>query len=200
MAMQAENLHKLGQRLEEFLHDKRYFIVIDDMQSEDQWNSMNDGFPKNRNGDGTIIVTTTIQSVADACSSHNGYVYKLSPLDMEKSLDLFITDREWNRDRTKDNASDVLKKCDGLPLAIVSMSESLKGHIVLTKTDCESACKGLLGADLVKEDRNLKRLRWVLMNKYTGLTGYNLRACLLYFCMYKHNMGAVPKRNSLIRR
>lgn len=194
-------LDELGKRLAERLRKKRYFIVIDDMQSKEQWNFMNDAFPKDGNGDGTIIVTTTIKSVADACSSGNGYVYKLPPLDKNKSLDLFFKDRIWDRALAEENikASDILNKCEGLPLAIVSMSQSLKGPKVLTSTDCEVACNRL-GADLVKEKGGLKRLRWVLMNKYTGLAGYNLRACLLYFCMYKHNMGAVPKRNSLIRR
>lgn len=194
------NLENLAQLLAKRLRGKRYLIVIDDMRSMGQWNGMNDAFPTDGDGDGTIIVTTTIQSVANVCSSCNGYVYKLSPLDKNKSIDLFLDRTLWNRCLMEDNAKDILKKCDGLPLAIVSMSQVLQGRGRPTSGACKAACKQL-GTDLVNEGGDLERLRWVLMNKYTGLTGDPLRCCLLYFCMYKHNMdAAVPRKNSMIRR
>lgn len=181
------NLEELGELLEQSLRGKRYFIVIDDMQSIEQWDGMKEAFPKNTDGDkdGTIIVTTTIQPVANVCSSCNGYVYKLSPLDKDNALALFLKDIN----KFVDDASDILNSCDGLPLAIVSMSQYLKGSGV-PKTS----------RYLLEDGPYLKRLRWVLMNKYTGLTGDAIRSCLLYYCLYKDKMDAVPSRNSLIRR
>lgn len=194
---------KLGKLLTQRLRGKRYFIVIDDIQSIQQWANMKDVFPKN--GDdvsGTIIVTTSIQSVANVCSPWKGYVYNLSALDYQKSVDLFIKDRtSWTHDSVENNASDILEICDGLPLAIVSMSDMLKGTAmgVQTSDSCRSV-RAILGTHLLNGLGGLERLQWVLMNKYTGLTCDALRSCLLYYCLYQHNMDAVPRMNSLVRR
>lgn len=190
---------KLGELLTQRLRGKRYFIVIDDMQSIQQWVNMRDVFPKDGDGCGTIIVTTSIQSVANVCSPWKGYVYNLSPLDDHKSLDLFMKRSSWPRDTVNNYASDILEKCDGLPLAIVSMSDMLEGMGVQTSDACETACAEL-GTHLLEGRDGLQKLRWVLMNKYTGLTCDALRSCLLYYCLYKHNIDAVPRLNSLVRR
>jgi hypothetical protein len=69
-----------------------------------------------------------------------------------------------------------------------------------TSQGCKAACREL-GALLVQEDEcKLPGMQWVLMNKYTSLPGHAIRSCLLYFSMYKQNMAALPRRNSLIRR
>ncbi|CAM0958923.1 unnamed protein product [Alopecurus aequalis] len=193
------SLEELVQLLANGLKGERYFIVIDDIQSIHQWSCMEAAFPKD--GGGTIIVTTTIQSVANICSPWNGYVYNLSPLDYDSALDLFLNDRTfWNRSSMDLKASDILKKCDGLRIAIVNMSLMLQKHGEgePTSNQCTAACTNI-GTYLSTDSKDLKSLRWVLMNKYTGLSCEALRSCLLYYCLYKHKMDAVPRRNSLIR-
>ncbi|KAI5020897.1 hypothetical protein ZWY2020_054307 [Hordeum vulgare] len=190
-----EDLHHLCDRLWDFLKDKEYLIIIDDMKRCELWNDIKHAF---ENVKGLVLVTTTIQAVANTCSQCiNGYVYRLSPLDEDESLDLFKAEC---RKGDSGNAAEILKKCDGLPLAIVSVANYLRSEGGSTSSGCKAACKEL-GALLAEEDDcKLEGMQWVLMNKYTGLPGHAIRSCLLYFCMYKLNMDALPKRNSLIRR
>ncbi|KAM3336727.1 hypothetical protein ACQJBY_030634 [Aegilops geniculata] len=194
-AKDALDLQRLCHSLQDFLRGKEYLIVIDDMKRGELWNKIKYVF---ENVKGTVFVTTTIQEVANNCSQCiNGYVYKLSPLDGNESVNLF---KKECFSGDPDYAADVLKKCDGLPLAIVNVANYLQSEGGWTSEGCKAACREL-GALLVQEDEcKLPGMQWVLMNKYTGLPGHAIRSCLLYFCMYKQNIAALPKRNSLIRR
>ncbi|KAF7026578.1 hypothetical protein CFC21_038685 [Triticum aestivum] len=191
----AMDLQRLCVSLQDFLRGKEYLIVLDDMKSWEMWNKIKYAFESVK---GIVLVTTTILAVANACSQCiNGYVYKLSPLDENESVNLF--NKECYSGDT-DYAADILKKCDGLPLAIVSVANYLQSEGPLTGARCKDACNKL-GALLVQDNGcKLPEMQWVLMNKYTGLPGHAIRSCLLYFSMYKGNMDALPRRNSLIRR
>ncbi|KAF7033969.1 hypothetical protein CFC21_045034 [Triticum aestivum] len=191
----VEDLYGLCDRLRDFLKGKEYLIVIDDMKRCELWNGIKHAFDDVK---GIVLVTTTIQAVANTCSQCiNGYVYKLSPLDEHESLDLFETACS-NGD--SGHAAEILKKCGGLPLAILNVANYLQREDVLSSAGCKAACRDL-GALLVQDNgSNLPGMQQVLMNKYTGLPSCAIRSCLLYFCMYKLNMDALPKRNSLIRR
>lgn len=77
--------------LQEFLRDKRYLIVIDDIWDEAAWNIINCALPKDRNNS-TVITTTRIDTVGRACcSNHCDYVYKMNPLSNQDSRRLFFT-------------------------------------------------------------------------------------------------------------
>jgi len=65
----------------------RYFIVIDDMRS-DQWSTIKSAFP--RDVSSRILVTTKIKSVANTCSSTNDYIHKMRRLDEKHSKQLFL--------------------------------------------------------------------------------------------------------------
>ncbi|KAF7033976.1 hypothetical protein CFC21_045035 [Triticum aestivum] len=200
-AEDALDLQRLCHSLRNFLKTAtEYLIVIDDMKRWKMWNDIKYTF---KNVKGIVLVTTTIQEVANTCSQGtNGYVYRLSPLDKEESLKLFTIECGHKGDpghADSHYAKEVLKKCDGLPLAIVDVANYLQSQGVLTSSRCNDACRDL-GAFLVQvDDCKLERMQSVLMNIYTGLPGA-LRSCLLYFCMYKKNIAAVPKRNSLMWR
>lgn len=191
----ALDLHRLCDSLRDFLRGKEYLIVIDNLKRSEMWNKIKYAF---ENVKGIVLVTTTIQAVANTCSQCiNGYVYKLSPLDENESVSLF---KKECYSGDSDYAADILKKCDGLPLAIVSVANYLQSEGGWTIEGCKAACREL-GALLVQEDEcKLPGMQWVLMNKYTGLPGHAIRSCLLYFSMYKQNIAALPRRNSLVRR
>ncbi|KAM3355317.1 hypothetical protein ACQJBY_025850 [Aegilops geniculata] len=194
-AEDALDLHRLCDSLQDFLRGKEYFIVIDDMMRGELWNKIKYVF---ENAKGTVLVTTTNLEVAENCSQCiNGYMYKLLPLDGSESVNLF---KKECFSGDPDCAVDVLKKCDGLPLAIVNVANYLQSGGGWTSEGCKVACREI-GALLVEEDDcKLPGMQRVLLNKYTGLPSHAIRSCLLYFCMYKKNMVELPRRNSLIRR
>lgn len=177
------DLQGLGDCLRKHQKGKRYIIVIDEMRKPEQWNKIKKVF---RDVNSVIIVTTTIQTVANTCSNcSNSDLYKLAPLDGKESLNLFSKECP---SKNPPSAADLLEKCDGLPLAIVSVA-----HIMQSES-------GPAGEAWKAAFTQLGKLQSVLMNKYIGLPGHDIRSCLLYFCMYKQNMAEVPGWNSLIRR
>ncbi|KAG0530568.1 hypothetical protein BDA96_05G197800 [Sorghum bicolor] len=96
---------ELKNLLAQQLKDKRYHILVDDIWSVSAWESIRDTLPKSKKGN-SIVVTTRFKSVAEACRRQRGLVHELKPLSDKNSYKLF-------------HARALLKKCGGLPLAII---------------------------------------------------------------------------------
>ncbi|KAF2912163.1 hypothetical protein DAI22_11g235700 [Oryza sativa Japonica Group] len=163
---------QLETSLKEYLKDKRYLIVIDDI-GMDQWSIISSTF-KDNGTSSRIILTTTIQSIANSCSHGNGYVHQMNTL------------------------VPLLGKCDGLPLALVSVSDYLKSSCEPTGELCANLCRNL-GAHLKEQDGHpsFSELRKVLLDNYDSLSGYAL-SCLLYLGIFPSNRPL--KKKVVIRR
>jgi disease resistance protein RPM1 len=78
----------------------------------DQWRIIKSAFP--RDVSSRIVVTTKIQSVANTCSSANGYIHKMRRLDEKHSKKLFLKNAcpgEYSDYLQPDSAA-ILKKCE----------------------------------------------------------------------------------------
>ncbi|TVU23434.1 hypothetical protein EJB05_25800, partial [Eragrostis curvula] len=118
---------QLIDELRKYLKDKRYFIVIDDIWKVEIWKTIKWAFVENKNGS-RLITTTRIVGVADQADE----IYRLQPLPFEKSRKLFYTRVFGGEGRCPDNQLDelsekILKKCGGVPLAIITMASFLLG-------------------------------------------------------------------------
>ncbi|KAK1646464.1 hypothetical protein QYE76_064269 [Lolium multiflorum] len=187
----------LAADLREHLHKKRYFIVIDDMRT-DHWGAMESAFKADNGVSSRVMVTTTVHSVANACSSGNGYVHKVRRLGKKHSKQLFFKKacpKEYSGYMEPDSAA-ALKKCDGQPLAIVSMSQFFRKMGWPTRSSCQKLCRQL-GRHLEK-DETLERMRRVLTHSYASLKGHAPKACLLYFGLFPSDR--LVRRKSLMRR
>ncbi|EEE51877.1 hypothetical protein OsJ_33423 [Oryza sativa Japonica Group] len=200
-ADRAELLEQLAERQPEQLKVIAivgYFIVIDDIQTEDQWKSIKSAFPTDKDIGSRIVVTTTIQSVANACCSANGYLHKMSRLDKNCSKQLLskkACPERYSHYKQPDSAA-ILKKCDGQPLALVTIGEFLQANGWPTGPNCEDLCNRLHYH--LENDKTLERMRRVLVRNYTSLPGHALKACLLYFGMFPSDHPI--RRKSLLRR
>ncbi|KAM3351028.1 hypothetical protein ACQJBY_023193 [Aegilops geniculata] len=114
--------------IEELLKETRYLIVIDDVWSLPAWEAIWNILPKNNCGS-RIIVTTRIKAVAVAASAD--FVHHMEPLKIEASEKLFVgrvfssTKKGDCPIELKETMDIILKKCGGLPLAIVSIASLL---------------------------------------------------------------------------
>jgi hypothetical protein len=86
------------QNVAEYLREKRYLVVVDDLHSQEEWEIIcqvflfhNHQLVENRKGS-RIIVTTRREDVARHCAGHvagwHGQVYELKPLEERESMDL----------------------------------------------------------------------------------------------------------------
>lgn len=112
-----------------FLQDKRYLIVMDDIWDRLVWDIIRSALPMNSLGS-RIIVTTRINSVAESCCSHwNDHIYNIQPLSLKDSRLLFhkriFGSEEECPPYLLDVSDQILNKCSGLPLAIITMSSLL---------------------------------------------------------------------------
>ncbi|KAL6629395.1 hypothetical protein ACP70R_029160 [Stipagrostis hirtigluma subsp. patula] len=187
------DLSKLITGLRNCLQSKRFFIVIDDMRTE-FWNTIKTAFPADNGVSSRLIVTTAIQSVATACSSVNGHVYVMKTLDGEHSRRLFY--KETSLDYYEPAAEQVMNKCDGLPLALVTTAQLLQSKRQLTSKGCADLCRRM--GEHVEKEETLARMKHVLLRNYTSLPGHALKACLLYLGIFP--IGHPVRRKCLIRR
>jgi len=82
------------QSVPEYLQEKRYLVIVDDLHSQEEWENICQVFhhqPENRKGS-RIIVTTRREDVARHCAGHvkgwDGHVYELKQLGDGESMDL----------------------------------------------------------------------------------------------------------------
>ncbi|XBI05773.1 hypothetical protein VPH35_133894 [Triticum aestivum] len=192
-------LSKLRRSLKQCLGNKRFFIVIDDMRKV-LWHDVKEAFPVVEGVSSRVVVTTTIQSVANACSSAHGHAYVMRTLAEEHSRQLFFQkaslkeDSPQPNDHTQLGTSEALMKCDGLPLALVTTAQFLqsRGDPRKWANLCEN-----LGGHLETED-TLASMNRVLIRSYGSLGSQDVKTFLLYLGIYP--TGHPIRRGILIRR
>ena len=178
------------------LQTERFFIVIDDMRAE-FWENIKDAFPVVPRADNRVIITTANRIIAKKCSSPAGHVYVMRTLADKPSRELFFEKACLVcQTPTGDTelGSEVLKKCDGLPLALVSAARLLHGDP--TREEWAHLSQNL-GRDL-GTNGNLASMNRVLVRSYTSLSKQDIKICLLYLGIYPS--GRPIRRGSLLRR
>nr|XP_048333117.1 disease resistance protein RPM1-like [Ziziphus jujuba var. spinosa] len=123
------NKVKLIEKLIDYLQPKRYVIFFDDIWKLDFWGEVEHALLNNKNS-GRIVITTRSMDVANFCKKSSPvYIYKLKPLPLDMSLELFCKkvfqfeyDQRHCPPELEELSHEILERCDGLPLAIVSIA------------------------------------------------------------------------------
>ncbi|PIA59166.1 hypothetical protein AQUCO_00400198v1 [Aquilegia coerulea] len=182
---------KLKQALNANLRRKRYVVVLDDIWSLNAWTSLKNSFPNDEESASRIIVTTRSKNIAETCLEDYGHSYPLQPLDLEDSWKLFykkafktnVENMNFCTEQVLRNLSmKFLKKCNGLPLAIVAIG----GLLSMKQTsEWDQVYKNLgsLMDSSSGDQSHLADLRWVISLSYNDLP-YYLKACFLYLCIF----------------
>ncbi|KAF7046522.1 hypothetical protein CFC21_055547 [Triticum aestivum] len=184
--------------LRKYLVEKRYLIVVDDLWDQSTWKIISSAFPENENGS-RIIVTTRLEDVASAaCHNDSECIYTMKPLNEDNSRMLFCNRVFGSKavcpPHLQDVAVDILKKCGGLPLAIITISSLLATQRRSMK-HWESIRKSL-GAQSSTVP-SLKEINTILNLSYKHLP-LHLRACFLYLGMYPEDY--IIGRDDLVKQ
>ncbi|KAK8459002.1 hypothetical protein SEVIR_2G055000v4 [Setaria viridis] len=185
-----------------YLSDKRYLIVIDDVWTIHAWEAIQLKLLEVPNNcGGRIIVTTRIETVADACSSASvtgHYIYHMKALEFEDAKKLFLvkTFGKMDADYPKELKvvmGKILKKCGGMPLAIVSVANILAGYRSTgSKEKWETVCK-LIGSSQMESNPTLEGMRHIVALSYNHLP-HELKECMMYLSIFPEDYEIDTKR------
>ncbi|CAL4903839.1 unnamed protein product [Urochloa decumbens] len=184
------------ENIKKHLKDKRYFIVIDDLWDPSAWKIIKCAFPENNFGS-RVLITARIYDVALSCCSYRQqYVYNMRPLDKENSRRLFFSiifdSSQSCPDAYEDLSADILKKCGGLPLAIISIASLLAGQ---SNSKWEYVQNSL--GSMFQGNPNLGDMMQILDLSYKSLPNH-LKTCLLYIGMYPEDH--IIQKDDLLRQ
>uniref|UniRef100_A0A0D9WM57 NB-ARC domain-containing protein n=1 Tax=Leersia perrieri TaxID=77586 RepID=A0A0D9WM57_9ORYZ len=191
----------LTKNLRRYFQDKRFIVILDDIWTVSAWESIKCAIPDNFKGS-RIIVTTRNADVANTCCSHpQDRIYNIQRLSDTTSRELFFkkifgfVDNKSPNDELEEVSNSILKKCGGLPLAIVNIGSLLASKKNRTKEEWQKVCNNL-GSEL-ENNPTLEGVKQVLTLSYNDLP-YHLKACFLYLSIFPENY--VIKRGPLVRR
>ncbi|XP_075641260.1 disease resistance protein RPM1-like [Castanea sativa] len=177
---------QLRTKINSFLQHKtkRYLIVLDDLWHIDEWDAVKYALPSSNSS--RVMLTTRHSDIASASvKEFNGNIYSLNPLPLEESRTLFCrkTFGENSCPPYLNNLTEsILKRCEGLPLAIVAISGVLATK---DRVDEWDMIKRSL-ADELKENPRLSSMDKILSLSYNDLP-YHLKSCFLYFSIFPKN-------------
>ena len=134
-----------------------------------------------------VITTTRIENVARACcTNHIECVYKMKALSDQDSRSLFFKRIFGSEDMCpaylNEVSSEILKKCGGLPLAIITTSSLLANQPNKLKKEQWEYVRKSLGSNF-EMSRTLEGMRQILNLSYINLP-YCLKTCMLYLGIY----------------
>uniref|UniRef100_A0A0E0MHZ2 NB-ARC domain-containing protein n=1 Tax=Oryza punctata TaxID=4537 RepID=A0A0E0MHZ2_ORYPU len=121
--------------LKSCLGTNRYLIVIDDVQRREVLHGIIREFPAEME-DSRIIVTTSVQSVAYGINSDSRHMYKVKTLSCDDPKELFfqVASMEKYPEVDRNQTLSAIDRCDGLPLALVSIAEFMKRNVAENTT------------------------------------------------------------------
>nr|XP_020149766.3 disease resistance protein RGA5-like [Aegilops tauschii subsp. strangulata] len=179
-----ENL--LIKQISDYLVHKRYLIVIDDIWEEQIWRCINCALYKNKLHS-RVITTTRNMSVSEAClSSSDDMIHKMKPLSDEESQILFHRRIFQSEEKCPEDlqavSREILKKCGGVPLAIITIASLLVNNQRIKQKEEWMHVHSSMGRG-VTEGGIVKDMKRILSLSYYDLPSH-LKACLLYLNIF----------------
>jgi Leucine-rich repeat (LRR) protein len=180
-------------------HANRYFIVIDDIWDTSAWETIKFAFMDSNCGS-RIISTTRNVDVSKACCSPNGeLIYKMKPLSEGESKNLFYT-RVFGTEtgcppQFEQLSRDILKKCGGVPLAIITLASHLASNLKKPEAHWHDLLKSI-GRGLTNGG-SVEEMKKILSLSYYDLPPH-LKICVLYLCVFPEDY--CIQKGRLIRR
>ncbi|RHN67253.1 putative P-loop containing nucleoside triphosphate hydrolase, leucine-rich repeat domain, L [Medicago truncatula] len=190
------NRESLTDEVRNHLRKSRYLVVFDDVWNEFFWNDIKYVAIDCKNGS-RIFITTRKKNVVVSCKESSFIeVHELQPLTLEQSLELFNKKTfKIDCDGCCPNeligiADEIVKKCSGLPLAIVAIGGLLSTR---EKNVFEwQKFREHLNSEL-NTNAHLIGIEKILSLSYDDLP-YYLKPCLLYFGVYPEDYEVKSKR------
>ncbi|XP_022736630.1 disease resistance protein RPM1-like [Durio zibethinus] len=169
--------------LKDFLQQRRYLVVLDDVWHMNEWEVVSHALANNGRGSRVLLTTRNSEVASTSCIESGDKVFNVEPLSPDESWILFC--KKCFRQNScppelEKHSRRILEKCEGLPLAIVAISGVLatKRRIV---AEWETVYRSL-GAE-IDDNSKLINFKEVLLLSFNDLP-YHLKSCFLYLSLF----------------
>ncbi|XP_072998594.1 putative disease resistance protein At1g50180 isoform X2 [Typha latifolia] len=178
---------EMRKTLGEFLKEKRFLIVFDDVWETTTWNQLQNPISVfvEANKGSRVILTTRIFEVARHVNQKIK-IHELTLLDSEKSWELLRSKAfpsyqdvsESTKNELEGLGMELAEKCEGLPLALVVLGGYLSKNLEYHKW---SKLVGKMDWEVLDHENNARR---ILALSYHDLPDYYLKSCFLYIASF----------------
>lgn len=176
--------YQLKTIIKAWLRKTRYLIILDDVWRVNEWDAIKFALPANQRGSRVMLTTRNADLALSSRIETEGQVYNLEPLPAEESWKLFCRKTfrgNYCPSYLEEICKQILKKCAGLPLAIVAISGVLATKDKRRIDEWEMVGRSL-GAEIDGNDK-LMNLKKVLSLSINDLP-YYLKSCFLYLSIF----------------
>lgn len=185
---------ELTEKIHMILKEKRYLVVLDDLQTPDVWKKLLDAFPDKKNG--SRVMLTTRNSRVALRADTRGEPHQLNPLNDKDTWELFLrkvrlpdnfkfSDEEIFKLKRK-----IIRRCKGSPLAIVVL-----GGLLSTKDLNYEVWLKVFEHPSWQLDSKQVQFSNVLALSYNDLP-FHLRPCFIYLLLFPKDYD-IPVRRLL---
>lgn len=174
--------------------------MVDDVWTIPTWDAIKSKLPENNKGS-RIIVTTRLETVATSCSEARSVdedcIYLMEPLNLEHSKKLFLSRVFGPMDAScpeglKPEMDKILKKCGGLPMAIISIAGLLASHKQSEGQDMWERIRKSIGSHM-ESHHTLEGMRDIVTLSYNHLHHY-LKVCMMYLSIFPEDYAIAKDR------
>ncbi|CAL4900567.1 unnamed protein product [Urochloa decumbens] len=175
---------ELSRMLCDFLKGKRYLIVLDDVWGTDTWDAIQHAFPDRGNGSRVMLTTRNLQAAKQA--NKLTHVHEVKLLNEQESWQLFSLKAfpsyenidASNRQELESVGKNLIKKCNGLPLALVVLGSHLSKNLHVDTWLKMDRC---LHWEVTRKWDNIQR---IIARSYDDLPSHYLKSCFLYMASF----------------
>ncbi|XP_021275163.1 putative disease resistance protein At1g50180 [Herrania umbratica] len=180
----------LLKKLHEFLEERRYLVVLDDVWSMEVWDCLENAFPSGKTGS-KVMVTTRNKEVA-LHADGGGIPHEPRILTEDESLKLFCKKAFHGMKslppELKKLGRDMIVRCGGLPLAVVVLGGLLSRKIKSTE-EWHRVLRNITWHLTKGQDR----IAAILALSYNDLPSH-LKSCFLYLGLFPEDVSVQTRK------
>uniref|UniRef100_A0A0E0Q3W1 Rx N-terminal domain-containing protein n=1 Tax=Oryza rufipogon TaxID=4529 RepID=A0A0E0Q3W1_ORYRU len=184
--------------MENFLKDKSYLIVLDDVPDESLWRGIESAFPGNT-AHSAILLTTRSPAVAYSCSPHDRVFPPLDHLiDFFHAKAVSLVENYPSNGNLDEVIRSILSKCasNSTDMCIRAFLHVLYANPNRNREELQGLCDSLHDSHGLMLDENMQQ---ILMFWYNDLP-VHYKSCLTYLSLFIQDDGSSSNSTMMIRR
>uniref|UniRef100_A0ACD5UIE4 Uncharacterized protein n=1 Tax=Avena sativa TaxID=4498 RepID=A0ACD5UIE4_AVESA len=187
----------------ELLSKNQCLIIIDDLQSKEEWDSIQAALVSSPSAS-IIIVITTEASIATYCTNNEEQVFNVKGLEAAAAMVLFRKEVRRKQplsiliDHVDSELDELILKCGGLPKVIVTLAALLATQTVTLMDNVRSLNRRFMHHLETNPEYNSLQGLFSWMHAYFRDCPDSLKPCIFYLSIFPRDCNI--RRRRLVRR